>query len=76
MEKMTIYVRHGKSYEQNHEITDKATVYERLTNDLIAKKINACTYIKSIKRINLYTGFQKIIVYYDNGVKTEYIVKN
>lgn len=76
MEKMTVYIKEGRTYKESHTTTDAAIVYQRLTGDLIAKKINACTYIKSIKRVNLYNGYQKLTVYLDNGVKIEYIVKN
>jgi hypothetical protein len=76
MEKMTVYTKDGKTYNESHTTDDKLTVYQRLAEDLIAKKINACTYIRSIKRMNLYNGFQRITVHMDNGVKVEYIVKN
>lgn len=76
MEKKTVYTKIGKNYEKTLELTDALTVYKHLTDDLISKKINACLYIKSIKRMDLYNGFQKIMVYYDNNVKAEYIVKN
>jgi hypothetical protein len=76
MEKMTVYTKDGKTYRESYTIDDKFTVYQRLTEDLIAKKINACTYIRSIKKMNLYNGFQRITVYMDNGIKIEYIVKN
>lgn len=76
MEKKTVYIKHGKKWDVTVEFTDALTVYKHLTDDLISKKINCCLYIKSIKRINLYNGFQKITVYYDNGCKAEYIVKN
>lgn len=76
MEKMTVYTKDGKTYNESLTTDDKLTVYQRLTENLIAKKINACTYIRSIKRMNLYNGFQRLTVYMDNGVKVEYIVKN
>ena len=47
---------------------DAALVYEFLAHDLIAKKINACRYIKTIARKPLYNGFDQIIVTYcDDG---------
>lgn len=54
---------------------DEKQVYEDLSQELIAKKINQCAYIKSIKRVVLYDGFQKIIVTYDHGRRV-YIVKD
>lgn len=55
--------------------TNTITIYRSLANDLIAKKINKCTYIKSIKRQQLYTGFINIIIKLDLGYKIVYHVK-
>lgn len=52
--------------------TEKETIFRDLTSDLIAKKMNKCTYITSIRREQLYSGFINIIVYYNNGVKRVY----
>lgn len=75
MEKMTVYIKDGKKYIETYSSTDPETIYRRLTNSLIAKKINCCKWVKSIKRENLYNGYQKITVFEDNGVKEEYIIK-
>ncbi len=76
MEKMTAYIKEGKNYIESYTTTDPETVYKRLAADLIAKKINACNYIRSIKRVNLYNGYQKITVLQDNACKIEYIIKD
>lgn len=68
-------VKNGKTWIETFCVEDPADVYEGLANDLIAKKINACSYILSIKRVNLYTGFQRITVNYTNGVRSIYTVK-
>lgn len=73
---MTIEVKNGKTYEVSRVIEDRAEVYESLARDLISKKINSCCYIKSIKRVNLYTGFEKITVTYDNGVRRTYTIES
>jgi hypothetical protein len=44
--------------------------------DMVNKKICACTYIKSIKRTQLYTGFEKITVTYDNDVRRVYTIES
>jgi hypothetical protein len=75
-EKVTIYTKERNEWRKSLEICDPLEIYQRLASDLIAKKINACLYIKKIERGNLYNGTQKIIIYYDNGVKAVYIVKN
>ena len=72
----TVEVKNGKTYEVTNTCTDRAEVYESLARDLISKKINACTYIKSIKRVNLYNGFEKITTTYDNNVRRVYIIES
>lgn len=73
---MTIEVKNGKTYEVERVIEDRAEVYESLARDMVNKKICCCTYIKSIKRIQLYNGFEKIIVSYDNNVRTTYTIES
>lgn len=76
MEKLTVYIKEGKNYIETYATTDPVTVYQRLTDSLIAKKINACKWIRSITRVNLYNGYQKITVLENNGCKSEYIIKD
>jgi len=64
----------GHKWEECRKIDDAAQVLESLAQDLIAKKINACTYIRSIQRKNNYDGTQTIIVTYDNNVRSTYII--
>ena len=66
----------GKTWVGTYTDTDIASVYKSLSHDLIAKKINACTYIKSIKRIQNYDGTNTIIVTYDNNVRSVYTIDN
>ena len=73
---MTIEVKNGKTYEVTRVCEDRAYVYESLARDMVNKKICCCTYIKSIKRVNLYNGFEKIIVSYDNNVRTTYTIES
>ena len=73
---MTIEVKNGRQYEVTRICEDRAEVYESLANDLINKKMCGCTYIKSVKRIQLYNGFIKIVVTYDNGVRTTYTIES
>ena len=76
MEKMTVYIKDSKNYIETYSSSDPETIYKRLTAELIAKKINCCKWVKSIKRVNLYNGYQKITVLQENGVKSEYIIKD
>lgn len=62
------------TYETTHTTTDAAQVYERLALDLVAKKVNACSYIKSIKRRPNYNGTCEITVTYDNRTRALYTI--
>ena len=73
---MTIEVKNGKTYEVERVVEDRADVYESLARDMVNKKLCCCTYIKSIKRTQLYNGFEKIIVNYDNNVRTTYTIES
>lgn len=54
--------------------TNEKTIYERLAGMLISKKINRCTYITRIKRVNNYDGTQTITITQDNGYRMVFIV--
>ena len=71
-----VYSKINGKYVEQHSNNDAGYVYQRLAEDLIAKKINQCRYISRITRTNLYNGFAQITVIYDNGVKTIYTIKN
>lgn len=74
---MCIYEKkQGRDYVETWRTEDPARVYEDLSVEFIAKKINACLWIKSIKRKQLCNGFQQIIVTYDHGGRRIYTVKN
>ena len=68
------YVKNGRNWELTNTTTDSATVYKDLAQAMISKKINCCLYIKSIKRVPLYNGQQRIDILYGNGVKVVYTV--
>ncbi len=53
---------------------DPARVYECLARELIAKKINKCAWVKSIKREQLYNGFVRVTVAYENGGRRVYTI--
>ena len=74
--KRVFQIRVGNAWSTTLEDTDSANVYEFLTHDLIAKKLNACTYIKSITRVNNYDGTQTVTVTYDTATRNVYTVKN
>lgn len=71
-----VEVKIGRVYKAENTCTDTTEVYKALSNDIIAKKVNGCTYIKSIRREPLYNGYQRIIVTYDNKVRRVYTVES
>ena len=73
---MTIEVKNGKTYEVTNVNENRAEVYESLARDLVNKKLCSCTYIKSIKRVSLYNGYEKITVTYDNNVRCVYVIES
>jgi hypothetical protein len=73
---MITEVKHGKKWIPENEITEETLVYKYLSNDLIAKKLNQCSYIKTIKRTPNYDGTQTIVVTYNNDCRSIYTVKN
>lgn len=72
----TVELKTGRNWEVYRVETDASEIYEALARDLIAKKINGCTYIKSIKRVCNYDGTQTITVTYDNNCRSIYTVVN
>lgn len=69
-----IEVKKGNKWEMTDTWTDEKEIYNSLAHDLIAKKINACAWIKTIKRTYHYDGYQTITVDYGNGVRAQYTV--
>ena len=70
-----IYLREGNKWIFDIEYKTFKEIYGPLTNEIIAKKINNCKWIKSIRRKPLYNGYQEITVIYDNNVKAIYKIK-
>ena len=69
--------KRGKTWEITYTETDTARAYENLTYDLISKKnLNGCLWIRSIERVNMYDGTQKITVAYATGGRSVYTVKH
>ena len=75
MNKRIIEERTGRKWIETAVYTDAAEVYNSLSHDLIGKKLNKCTWIKSIKKTPLYNGTDKIVVDYGNGTRSIYIVE-
>ena len=73
---LVIEIKRGKKWEKEMVITNETLVYKYLANDLISKKLNGCTFIKTIKRVSNYDGTQTITVTFDNDCRNIYTVKN
>lgn len=73
---LIVELKKDNIYTETYNSVDPLEIYKRLTDTLIAKKINCCKWVRSIKRENLYNGYQKITVYQTNGIRETYIIKN
>lgn len=72
--KRIVEIKNGRKWETTFSSTEPAYVFESLSKDLIAKKINACAYIGSIKRANNYDGTITITVNYNNDTRSVYTI--
>ena len=64
----TYYNRNAAGkYEQTYYTDDENTVFRRLSEEMICKKINACKWIYSIKRVQRYSGYTEIVVLYNHN---------
>lgn len=70
----TIETKKGNKWFCGSTCRDAGLVYEFLANDLIAKKINKCSYIQSIRRRQNYDGTATITVIYSNNVRAIYVI--
>lgn len=66
--------KEGRTYTETWRSEKPEEVYERLAHCLIAKKLNNCGWIRSIKRVPLYNGFDRITITHDNGGRDVYTV--
>jgi hypothetical protein len=73
---LVVEIKNGKKWVKDTVFTDETLVYKYLANDLISKKLNGCTYIKTIKRVPNYDGTQTITVTFNNDIRSIYTVKN
>ena len=75
MENLTVYIDNGNGYHETYNTSDPLIIYQRLSGALIAKKINCCKWVRSIRRENLYNGYQRITVFVNYGCKEVYTIK-
>ena len=73
--RVTYERKNGRRYIEEWRCEDALQVYSDLAQELISKKINNCTWIRSIQRRNLYNGYQQITVNYNYGRRI-YTVKD
>lgn len=71
-----IYDKVNGKWILTNTIDNAIEVYQDLAHDLTAKKLRNAKYIRSIKYNCRYDNTCDITVYYDNGVKAVYIVKD
>ena len=71
-----LQIKDGRCWKEIYRTENEAEVYEALANDLIAKKLNNASSIKSIRRNSNYDGTQEIIVTYGCKIRAIYTVRN
>lgn len=71
-----VQVKDGRCWKEIYRTENEAEVYEALANDLIAKKLNNASCIKSIRRNSNYDGTQEIIVKYATETRAIYTVRD
>ena len=71
-----IEIKNGTKYEIESTTNDVTTIYESLARDLVAKKLQACNWITSIKDRTNYDGTRTITVTYNNGCRALYTIKD
>lgn len=67
------YTKKDKNWIVSFTDNNECSVYKSLASDLTAKKLNGCSYIKSIKRVQRYTHCE-ITVTYDTNNKNVYFL--
>lgn len=72
----TTEVKKAGKYVAEYTTTNEKEIYEELALAMISKKINNCSWIKSIKRTPLYNGTQKVTITFDNDCRNIYIVSD
>lgn len=72
--RFSVLVKRGNKWECDYTKADVFTVYKALAEDLQAKYVMHCKYITRIIQRPNYDGTRNITVYFDNGVKHEFIV--
>ena len=61
----------GRSYQIENLILDEASLFKSLATEMVAKKINCCQWVKSIKREQHYSHVE-IVVTYNNSYRSVY----
>jgi len=60
-------VKQAGKWVETYRTEHRDIVYERLTHDLVAKYLEKCSYIKSIRRTQNYDGTITITIYMQHG---------
>lgn len=76
MNKRIMEVKNGNKWIVTTETTNEIEIYKSLTLDLVSKKLNGCTWIKSIKKTSHFDGTMTITVTYDNNSRSIYNVES
>ena len=73
---VTFQEKQGRSYVPRYTSTNREHVYTKLAHEIVSKTLEKCSWIRSIKRRQLYNGFIEITVSYDNGFRSVYTIES
>ena len=75
-ETRTAYIKNGKTWTATYIETDTAAIYKSLNKDLRNRFIHRAAYVTRVTDYCNHDGTRTITVYYNNNVKSVYIVKD
>lgn len=70
----TVEIKVNGKYDKTYTETNERDIYTSLANDLIARYVTKARYVKRVIRKPRYDGTDEITVYYENGIRSIYIV--
>lgn len=71
-----VEVKRGGKYQQTYTTTDANAVYKDLAQTLHNKYLCHYSCIRRVERVQLYSGFVKIKVYYTDDVRHTYTIED
>ena len=73
---MITEVKDSNKWRESFRSDNIPYIHERVAHDLLAKYMQKCRWILRMNRTQLYNGFEKIVVTYNNKCRNTYIVES